>query len=104
MTVSERNTHLHFYSEGIFAEIATKWLKRCEKSQRGFVFCRITNSTNLITSRVLDLFATVNSVLPKLTVKINASRYFANSEALLQDAMPCEVAEHSSIVVYFPLF
>lgn len=64
------------------------------KSQKGFVFCRIMNSTNLSPSKVLELLATLNSVLPKSAVTVNTSRYFVISEAFVlpQGAMPCEVA------------
>lgn len=77
------STHLHFYSERILNEITIKQLEKMWKSQKGFVFCRITNSTNLSPSKVLEFFDTLNSVLPKSAVTINTSRYFVISVAFV---------------------
>jgi len=53
-TVAEHNTHLHFHSEETFAEIAIKWLKKCE-NHRGAVFSA-ESQTLLITSADVKMY------------------------------------------------
>lgn len=70
MTGSEHNTHLRFYSEGVFTKIAIKQWKKYENPRRALFSAESQTQLTSSLPLVFDVFATVNSVLPKLTVKV----------------------------------
>lgn len=82
--------------------LLSSW-KKCENHRRVLYSAasQITNSTNLSSFKVLELFAPLNSVLSRSAVTINTSMYFVISEpfVLPQGVMPYEVTRQQFCVL-----